>query len=86
MIVRIRVTPRAKKNALAGRMEQEWKLMITAPPVEGRANEACLEFFARGLRIPRTRVRLISGDKSRHKVFELEGVSEEEFLRFANSF
>lgn len=83
MILRVRVQPRAKKNALAGRLEQEWKLLLTAPPIEGRANQACVEFFARGLGIPQSRVRLLSGEKSRHKVLELDGVSEEEFLRFA---
>ena len=85
MILRVRVQPRAKKNALAGQIEQEWKLLLTAPPVEGRANQACIEFFARGLRIPQSRVRLLSGEKSRHKVLELDGVSEEEFVRFAAS-
>ena len=85
MIVRVKVQPRAKRNDLAGQMEQEWKLLLTAPPVDGRANQACIEFFARGLRIPQSRVRLLSGEKSRHKVLELEGVSEAEFLRFAMS-
>ena len=85
MIVRVRVQPRAKKNALAGQIEQEWKLLLTAPPVEGRANQACIEFFARGLRISQSRVRLLSGEKSRHKVLALDGVSEEEFVRFAAS-
>ena len=84
MILRVRVQPRAKKNALAGQIEQEWKLLLTAPPIEGRANQACIEFFARGLRIPQSRVRLLSGEKSRHKVLELDGISEEEFLRFAS--
>ncbi len=85
MIVRVRVQPRAKRNALAERMGQEWKLLLTAPPIDGRANRACIEFFARGLRIPPSRVRLVSGDKSRHKVFELAGISEDEFLRFASA-
>jgi uncharacterized protein (TIGR00251 family) len=84
MIVRVRVQPRAKRNALAGRMEQEWKLQLTAPPIDGRANQACVEFFARGLGIAQSRVRLVAGEKSRHKVLELEGVSEAEFLRFAS--
>jgi len=83
MILRVRVQPRAKRNALAGQMEQEWKLLLTAPPVEGRANQACIEFLARGLGIPQSRVRLLAGEKSRHKVLELDGVSEDAFLRFA---
>lgn len=84
MIVRVKVQPRAKRNALAGRMDEEWKLLLTAPPVEGKANQACIEFFARSFRIPESRVRLVAGAKSRHKVIELEGVSEAEFLRFAS--
>jgi len=84
MIIRIRVQPRAKRNSLAGRLEDEWKLQIMAPAHEGKANQACIEFFARGLGIARSRVKLISGEKSRHKVLALDGVSEAEFLRFAS--
>ena len=84
MIIRVRVQPRAKRNSLAGRLEDEWKLQVTAPALEGKANQACIEFFARGLGIARSRVRLISGEKSRHKLLDLEGVSEAEFLRFAS--
>jgi len=84
MIIRVRVQPRAKRNSFAGRMEEEWKLQVTAPALEGKANQACIEFLARGLGIARSRVRLVSGEKSRHKVFDLEGISEAEFLRFAS--
>ena len=48
MILRVRVQPRAKNNALAGQIEQEWKLLLTAPPLEGRANQACIEFLPVG--------------------------------------
>ena len=84
MIIRVRVQPRAKRNSLNGRLEDEWKLQLTAPPLEGKANQACIEFFARGLGIARSRVKLLSGEKSRHKVLALDGVSETEFLRFAS--
>ncbi len=84
MIIRVRVQPRAKRNALAGQLENEWKLHVTAPALEGRANQACIEFLARGLGIARSRVKLLSGEKSRHKIFDLEGVSEAEFFRFAS--
>ncbi len=59
-------------------------MQVTAPALEGKANQACIEFLARGLGIARSRVRLVSGEKSRHKVFDLEGISEAEFLRFAS--
>ena len=85
MILRVKVQPRAKKNRLAGKAHEEWKLQLIAPPVEGKANQACIEFFAHLLGIARSRVRLLSGEKSRHKVLELDGVTEEEFLQFASS-
>ncbi len=89
MKIKIRVQPRAKRNQLikmnrqAGQLGDEWKLQLTAPPVDGKANQACIEFFARGLEISRSRVRLLSGEKSQHKLLELDGVGEAEFLRFA---
>ena len=84
MTIQLRVQPRAKRNSLTRLTENEWKLQVTAPALEGKANQACIEFFARGLGIARSRVKLLSGEKSRHKVIALEGVSEAEFLRFAS--
>ena len=72
-----------KMNRQAGQLQDAWKLQLTAPPVDSKANQACVEFFARGLSIPRSRVRLLAGEKSRHKLLALEGVSEAEFLCFA---
>ena len=43
----VRVQPRAKRNAIAGRSGDALKLALTSPPVEGRANQACIEFLAR---------------------------------------
>ncbi len=89
MKIKIRVQPRAKRNRLikmnrqAGQLGDEWKLQLTAPPVDGKANQACIDFFARGLGIPRSRVHLLSGEKSQHKLIALDGVSVAEFLRFA---
>lgn len=52
------------------------KLRITAPPVEGAANEAVVRLVAETLGIPRRQVRLVSGSTGRRKVLEIEGVSE----------
>ncbi|OFW10651.1 MAG: hypothetical protein A3G20_03810 [Acidobacteria bacterium RIFCSPLOWO2_12_FULL_59_11] len=82
MILQLQVQPRAKRNRLV-RQQEEWKLQLAAPPIEGKANQACIKFLAQGLGIARSRVRLLAGEKSRHKRIELEGVTEEEFLKFA---
>jgi uncharacterized protein len=71
----VRVQPRAKKNAITGVMGDALKLSLTAPPVEGRANEAVIEFFAKLLNVSRSSVTIAAGESSRNKVIRVEGIS-----------
>ena len=57
----VKVHPRAKKNAITGELGDALKVSLTTPPVEGRANEACIEFFAKLLKVPRSSVTIASG-------------------------
>ena len=75
MNILVRVQPRAKRNALVPWDEGRWKLYLTAPAIEGKANAALIEFFAKGLSTSRSRVSIVSGEKSRDKVIALEGIS-----------
>ena len=75
--VALRVQPRASRERVSGISGTEWRLSITAPPVEGKANAACVEFFARGLRVPKSAVTIVAGETSRHKRIEIEGVTQE---------
>ncbi len=63
----VKVHPGAKKNAITGELGDALKLSLTSPPVEGRANEACIEFFAKLLKLPRSSVTIASGLTSRQK-------------------
>ena len=81
MNLRVRVQPRAKRNAIVPWQDGQWKLYVTAPAVEGQANAACVEFLARTLGIARSRVRIVSGEKSRNKVVSLDSIGKEEFSR-----
>ncbi|MGO9084259.1 MAG: DUF167 domain-containing protein [Candidatus Sulfotelmatobacter sp.] len=74
----VRVHPRAKKNAITGELGDALKVSLTTPPVEGRANEACIEFFAKLLRVPRSSVTIASGQTSRNKVIRVAGVTAEQ--------
>jgi uncharacterized protein (TIGR00251 family) len=71
----VRVHPRARKNAITGTVGDAVKLAITAPPVEGKANQAVIEFFADLFQIPRSSVTIASGEISRNKVVRVSGVS-----------
>ncbi len=74
----VKVHPRAKKNAITGEVGDALKLSLTTPPVEGRANEACIEFFAKLLKVPRSSVTIASGLASRNKVLRVAGVSAQD--------
>jgi uncharacterized protein (TIGR00251 family) len=74
----VKVHPRAKRNAITGELGDALKLSLTTPPVEGRANDACVEFFAKLLKVPRSSVTIASGQSSRNKVIRVAGVSAEE--------
>jgi uncharacterized protein len=71
----VKVHPRAKKNAITGRIGGALKLSLTAPPIDGRANEACIEFFAKLLKVPRSSITIASGQTGRNKVIRVAGIS-----------
>ena len=71
----VKVHPRAKKNAITGELGNALKLSLTTPPVEGRANEACIEFFAKLLKVPRSSVTIASGQSSRNKIIRVVGAT-----------
>ena len=76
----VKVHPRARRNAITGAFGEALKLSLTTPPIEGRANEACIEFFAKLLKVPRSSVTIASGQTSRNKVIRVSGVTGE-FVR-----
>ncbi len=71
----VRVHPRAKKNAITGVLGDALKVSLTAPPTEGRANEACIEFLAKLLKVSRASVTIAAGAASRNKVVRVTGLS-----------
>jgi uncharacterized protein (TIGR00251 family) len=73
----VKVQPRARKNAVTGVVGDALKLALTAPPVEGRANQAVIEFFADLFKIPRSSVTIASGATGRSKVIRVSGVSRQ---------
>jgi hypothetical protein len=77
----VNVHPRARRSALAGRLGEAWKLALAAPPVDGKANDECVRFFAEFAGVPRSRVRIVVGLTSRLKVVEIEGVPQEDLER-----
>ena len=72
----VKVHPRARRTALAGRFGDAYKLDLAAPPVDGKANEECIRYIAELAGVPRSRVRIVTGLTNRTKVVEIEGVPQ----------
>ncbi len=81
----IKVHPRAKKNAIAGELGDALKVSLTAPPIDGKANEACIEFFANLLKVPRSSVTIAAGQTGRKKVIRVIGLTAVEVQQRLNS-
>jgi len=74
----VKVHPRAKKNAITGEVGDALKLALTAPPTNGKANEACIDFFARLLNLPRSSVTIAAGQTCRNKVIRVAGLTAQQ--------
>jgi uncharacterized protein len=71
----VKVHPRARKNAITRVVGDALKMALTAPPVEGRANEACIAYLAEFLNVPRSSVTIAAGETSRQKLIRVAGLS-----------
>ena len=74
----VRVHPGARKNGVTGVHAGALKISLTAPPVDGKANEAVIAFLADALHLPRVRVALVAGATSRAKMVRITGKSAAE--------
>lgn len=73
--VSVHLTPRAAHNEIRGWTNGRLSIRVTAPPVDGKANEALIALVAKTLAIARSRVRLVAGATSRHKTIEIDGLT-----------
>lgn len=68
LLLKIAVVPRASRNQMAGLKGDALKIKLTAPPVDGAANKACLQFLAKTLKVPKSTLTIQSGESSRTKL------------------
>ncbi len=74
LTLRVRVQPRASRDALSGERDGALVVRLTAPPVEGAANEALARFLGKALGVAPSAVRVVSGASGRNKVVSVGGV------------
>ena len=74
-VIRVRVLPKASRNQIAGVDEGVFKIKLTAPPLEGKANKALQQFLAKKLGLPKSGIEIVSGERSRVKSIRICGLS-----------
>lgn len=75
--LKVKVHPRAKVTRVVGRCGDFYRLDLAAPPVDGKANQACIEYLARLTGVPKSCVRIVTGATSRIKIVEIGGIGQE---------
>lgn len=80
-LLRVYVNPRSSRDQITGWHDGVLSVKLTAPPVKGAANRACVEFLAGQLGAKKSDITLVSGHTSREKVLEITGLSREETER-----
>lgn len=78
VVFTVRVQPRASRDEIAGAMEGALKIRLCAPAAENRANDALIDFLAGLLKIPKSSVRILSGEHRRTKRVEISGVTRQQ--------
>jgi uncharacterized protein len=81
----VRIQPRASKNEVVSMEHGGLKIRLTAPPVDGAANEALIRFLADTLSVAKSRVEIVSGHTSREKVVSISDMGEADARRLLNS-
>jgi uncharacterized protein (TIGR00251 family) len=80
----IRIQPRASKNEIIRREDGGLKIRLTAPPVDGAANDALIRFLSDAFSVPKSSIEIVSGHTSRDKIVRIHGTSEAEAERLLN--
>ena len=76
IFLKVHINSNSKKDEIVGIYDDSLKVKISSPPVDGKANKAIIKFFSKFLNIPKSKIKIEKGDKSRDKLIAIEGCDE----------
>jgi hypothetical protein len=82
IILKVYLQPKSSKNEIVGPYRDGIKIKVTAPPVEGKANEALIRYLSKELGISPSSIEMIKGHHSREKTLKVSGIPHQEHLDF----
>ncbi len=80
-IIQVRVVPRSSRAEIAGKANGVYRIKITAPPVEGKANKALVGFLAKKTGLPKRNIEIVAGERSRNKTIRIRSDSPSNLLK-----
>ena len=86
MTIQVKVLPKSGRDEIRGIINGILKVRVSAPPIEGRANERLIELISRTIGVPRSDVTIIKGRTARIKTISIEGVSQSKFNWFKRTY
>jgi len=79
--IKIKLLPRSSKNQIVGKEGDVYKVKVTSPPVDGKANRSLISLFSKRLRRPKRDIEIIAGNSSRIKLVRINGLSREDIAK-----
>jgi len=76
----VKVNPRSSRNEIVGESEGVLRIKLTAPPVEGAANKALIEFLSGKLNVAKSKITILTGETGRNKTVSVSGLNKEVIL------
>ena len=81
-MIRVKVLPRSSRTEIAGKTDGIYRIKLTAPPVEGKANKALINFLAKKTGSPKQKIKIIKGEHSRNKTIRIENLPSDGILKY----
>jgi uncharacterized protein (TIGR00251 family) len=86
MTIEVKVLPKSGRDEIRGCINGILKVRVSAPPIEGKANEGVVELISNTIGVPRSDISIIKGRTSRIKTISIEGVSQSKFNWFKKTY
>ena len=82
--IRIRLLPRSSKNEIIGREGDVYRVKVTSPPINGKANRALISLLSKKLRVSKGSIEIITGERSKIKQIRIHGLSKDKINKILN--
>jgi hypothetical protein len=77
--IQVQIQPRSSKDQIVGLHNGRLKIKISAPPVDGKANQALIEFIAKALGVSKSKVEIVKGHSSKLKTLKISGIDQKSY-------